>query len=159
VDASGNVYYEFADMLGSTRVVTDSTGNTCFDADYYPYGQKMDHTSTCAPTSRFTGYEYDVETGNYYAFFRYYSPRLGRFMTADPLGGSMGNPQSLNRYSYVVNNPANFVDPLGLKNIMDYDELQGGGWLFIALVSTPARSRRRLCAAGLTSRPLPCGPG
>jgi RHS repeat-associated protein len=131
VDASGNVYYEFAEMLGSTRVVTDSSGNKCFDADYYPYGQELDAippSPTCSPTNRFTGYEYDAETGNYYAFFRYYSPRLGRFMTADPLGGSTGSPQSLNRYSYVANNPASFVDPLGLlHNLMPMPIGAGGG--------------------------------
>ena len=113
-NSAGNVYYEFADHLGSTRVVTDSTGHTCFDTDYYPYGQENDHTASCPPTNRFTGYEFDSETGNYYAFFRYYSPRLGRFMTTDPLGAGTGNPQSLNRYSYVMNNPGKFIDPLGL---------------------------------------------
>jgi RHS repeat-associated protein len=131
VDSSGNVYYEFADMLGSVRTVTDSSGSTCFDADYYPYGQELDAippSPTCSPTNRFTGYEYDAETGNYYAFFRYYSPRLGRFMTADPLGGSTGSPQSLNRYSYVANNPASFVDPLGLlHNLMPMPIGAGGG--------------------------------
>jgi RHS repeat-associated protein len=113
----GSLYYSFADALGSTRAVTTSTGATCFDTDYYPYGQQLDHTASCPPTYRFTAYEYDTETGNYYAFFRYYSPRLGRFMTADPLGVgafNLSNPQSLNRYSYVRNNPVVLIDPLGL---------------------------------------------
>jgi hypothetical protein len=66
-------------------------------------------------------------------------------MTADPLGGNVGNlrfqesgglhrspdtgPQSLNRYGYVTNNPASLTDPLGLKNIMDYRGGGGGGGL------------------------------
>jgi uncharacterized protein RhaS with RHS repeats len=46
--------------------------------------------------------------------FRYYSNRLGRFLTPDPLAGSIANPQSLNRYGYVMNDPGNLIDPLGL---------------------------------------------
>jgi hypothetical protein len=52
----------FPGALGSTRLVISSTGATCFDTDYYPYGQETDHTATCPPTNRFTGYEYDSET-------------------------------------------------------------------------------------------------
>jgi RHS repeat-associated protein len=113
-DTSGNVYYYFVDAIGSTRVVTDASGNTCFDADYYPYGQENDYNTSCSPTYKFTGYEYDSETGNYYAYARYYDPRRGRFMSPDPLGGVVGNPQSMNRYAYVVNNPTTLVDPLGM---------------------------------------------
>jgi RHS repeat-associated protein len=116
-DSSGNVYYYFADALGSTRTVTSATGSTCFNADYYPYGQGNDYSTSCSPTYKFTGYEYDSETGNYYAYARYYSPRLGRFMTADSLGGDGANPQSLNRYAYVLNNPASLNDPLGQQPI------------------------------------------
>jgi RHS repeat-associated protein len=113
-DSSGYVYYYFADAIGNTRAVTDSSGNTCFSADYYPYGQENDYINACSPTYKFTGYEYDSETGNYYAYARYYNPRLGRFMSPDPLGGAIANPQSLNRYAYVTNNPASFTDAWGL---------------------------------------------
>jgi RHS repeat-associated protein len=122
-DASGNVYYYFVDATGSTRVVTDSNGNVCFDADYYPYGQENDYNATCTPEYKFAGYEYDSETGNYYAYARYYSPRLGRFMSPDPLGGDVSNPQSLNRYAYVVNNPTNWTDPSGAAALPSYMQL------------------------------------
>ncbi len=112
-DGSGNVYYYFADALGSTRVVTTSSGATCFNADYYPYGQESDYTTACSPRYKFTGYEFDSETGNYYAYAREYDPRIGRFLSAHPLGGWLGNPQSLNRYSYVINNPESLSDPTG----------------------------------------------
>lgn len=96
-------------------MVTDSSGSVCFDADYYPYGQENDYNTTCTPEYKFAGYEFDSETGNYYAYARYYNPRLGRFMSPDPLGGDILNPQSLNRYAYVTNNPTSWTDPLGLK--------------------------------------------
>jgi hypothetical protein len=49
-------------------------------------------------------------------------------MSPDPLAGSVGNPQSLNRYAYVVNNPTNFRDPLGLKITPDPGWFLGGGF-------------------------------
>ena len=48
------------------------------------------------------------------ALYRRYSSYKGRWLSPDPLGGDVTNPQSLNRYAYALNNPATFVDPLGL---------------------------------------------
>jgi RHS repeat-associated protein len=115
-------------------VVTDASGNKCFDADYYPFGQENDYSTSCSPGYKFTGYEFDSETGNYYAYARYYDPRRGRFMSPDPLGGTVGNPQSMNRYSYVVNNPETFVDPYGFCGEPDvwgneyYKSIPCSGW-------------------------------
>ena len=115
-DSAENPYYIYADSLGSTRTIAEANGTVCYDSEFTPYGQEINHTSSCPSTYnyKFTGYERDSETGLDYAVSRYYSSRLGRFMSADPLGGSLSDPQSLNRYAYVGNNPANFVDPSGL---------------------------------------------
>jgi RHS repeat-associated protein len=105
------------DHLGSTRAMTNAGGSPCFKADYLPYGAEntpSGFTDSCNTTYKFTGYERDGETGNDYAFARYYNQRLGRFMSGDPLGGDITDPQSLNRYAYVRNNPINFIDPTGL---------------------------------------------
>jgi RHS repeat-associated protein len=48
-----------------------------------------------------------------FTLFRTYQPRLARWLSPDPVAGSILNPQSLNRYAYVVNNPTNFLHPLG----------------------------------------------
>ena len=127
IDSSGNVHYLFSDVLGSTRVATDSSGNVCFDADYYPYGQENDYSTSCDPEYKFAGMEYDSETGNYYDYARYYNPRLGRFMTPDPsnAGAVAGNPQSWNAYSYVVNNPETFIDPFGRQTQTCASVVQG----------------------------------
>jgi RHS repeat-associated protein len=114
MDSGGNVFYYFADPLGTTRTITQSNGTVCYDADFTPYGQEMVHTNTCPQNYKYTGYERDPETGLDYAMFRYYSPRLGRFMSVDPLPGDVQDPQSFNRYAYVLNNPVGFIDPLGL---------------------------------------------
>jgi RHS repeat-associated protein len=128
--ANTALFYYFADQLGSTRTVTTGSGKNndssnqtpgqlCYDADFTPYGQEISYsarlqTTACPPSYKFTGYERDPETGLDYAFARYYSSRLGRFLSTDPLAGSVGDLQSHNAYAYVVNNPMNLTDPAGL---------------------------------------------
>ncbi len=114
IDASGNVFFYYADHLGTTRTVTNGTGTTCYDADFTPYGQEMVHTNTCPQNYKFTGYERDAESGNDYAMARFYNPRLGRFMSGDLLAGDSAGPQSLNRYGYVLNSPTALIDPSGM---------------------------------------------
>ena len=62
----------------------------------------------------FTGKERDAESGNDYFNARYFGSSMGRFLSPDPLGGSLVNPQSLNRYAYAFNNPLRFTDPTGM---------------------------------------------
>ena len=71
-------------------------------------------TSVVVCASRYTGKERDTESGNDYFPYRYYSSSMGRFMSPDPTGGLLANPQTLNKYAYAVNNPLSFVDPTGL---------------------------------------------
>jgi RHS repeat-associated protein len=53
------------------------------------------------------------DTGLYYYGARYYDPTIGRFISADTIVPSSMNPQALNRYSYVYNNPLKYIDPTG----------------------------------------------
>ncbi|MCV4599959.1 RHS repeat-associated core domain-containing protein, partial [Escherichia coli] len=64
----------------------------------------------------YTGYEKDDESGLEFAQARYYNPTHGRFTSVDPLTASITtrDPQTFNRYSYVLNSPYKFTDPLGL---------------------------------------------
>jgi RHS repeat-associated protein len=57
---------------------------------------------------------YDTNTNTNPTMFRFYSQNLGRWHSPDPLAGDITNPQSLNRYAYVLNNPTRLTDPLGL---------------------------------------------
>jgi RHS repeat-associated protein len=59
------------------------------------------------------GYRNDGDDGLMHVGARYYDPLVGRFISADTYLGEVGNPQSLNRYGYVENNPVNAVDPTG----------------------------------------------
>jgi RHS repeat-associated protein len=83
--------------------------------------------TTCSSHYKFTGYERDTETGLDYAYARYYSSRLGRFMSADPMGlGSADptDPQTMNAYAYVRNSPTSLVDPLGMMISLQQEQ----GW-------------------------------
>ncbi|MFZ0617186.1 MAG: RHS repeat-associated core domain-containing protein [Candidatus Acidiferrales bacterium] len=110
-----NVYFYYTDQVGSIGTITKANGTPCYQATFTPYGQEMATQTACASNYKFTGYERDAETGLDYAFARYYNQRLGRFMSADPLGGDITDPQSLNRYAYVTNSPTNFSDPSGMN--------------------------------------------
>lgn len=116
--STGNPYYYLSDNLGSTAVVASGDGKTIqWEADYFPFGAvRQVFTNTASNNYEFTGYEYDSDTQYNYAVARFEAGRWGRFMSPDPYLGSIDitNPQSLNRYSYVGNNPTNGVDPLGL---------------------------------------------
>jgi RHS repeat-associated protein len=73
---------------------------------------------------RFTGYEKDIETGLDFAEARYYNNSHGRFTAVDPLllSGKLANPQTFNRYPYVLNNPLIFTDKTGLQAATQLNE-------------------------------------
>jgi len=108
---SGATTYYHADHL-SARVLTDSSGNTLGQRGHYPFGETWYETGTTTKF-KFTTYERDGESGSDYALARYNVNRLGRFSSPDSLPGSTMDPQSLNRYSYVENNPISLADPSG----------------------------------------------
>jgi RHS repeat-associated protein len=91
---------------------------------YHPWGGTR-YTSGTTPTARrFTGQIEDAAIGLYFYNARYYDPYLNRFISPDTIIPDPANPQSLNRYSYVLNNPLKYTDPTG----HEYDErLPGGG--------------------------------
>jgi RHS repeat-associated protein len=116
-DADGTIHYFFADHLGTNRVMTSATGVTQQESTYYPFGgEQREITSTVDNRWKFTGLERDDESGLDNTLFRKYASNLARWLSPDPLAGDVSDPQSLNRYSYVRNNPTNLADPLGLQS-------------------------------------------
>jgi RHS repeat-associated protein len=90
--------------------VTDTSKNIVTAITYHPYGETNVKEGT--KSYFYTEKEQD-STELYYFVGRYYDPCLGRFMTRDSEFGYMNRPQTLNRYTYVLNNPLKFVDPDG----------------------------------------------
>ena len=149
---SGTLYVH-ADPLGSTRLVTDSTGAAQRCYDYLPFGEEI-ATGTSGRTScfgsnsyptatldivdtKFTSKERDAETGLDWFESRYYSSAQGRFTSPDEFKGGfldaftgqaafqpgplpyadIGDPQTLNKYAYVRNNPLRYTDPDGHADV------------------------------------------
>ncbi len=109
---SDAVVYYLGDHLGSTTQVRDSSRNLVFSATYDPFGKSYEESGT--ETYRYAGEKHDDPTSLVHLRARQYDPDIGRFVSADPLLGFPADPQSLNRYSYVGNNPLKYTDPSGL---------------------------------------------
>lgn len=140
--AHSGTRYLTVDHLGSIRAVTSQEKTVLARRDYLPFGEEIPpplggRTSVWAADAgllqKFTGKEWDSETGLYYFGARYFSGAQGRFTTPDePLvDQDESDPQSWNLYSYVRNNPLNFTDPTGRKCVQTNngwaDDGTGGG--------------------------------
>ncbi len=87
---------------------------------YKAYGETR-YTWGATPTNRrFTGQLEEGTIGLYDYGARFYDPLLGRFISADPIVPRPGDPQNLNRYSYVRNNPLRYIDPTGYYDNEDW---------------------------------------
>ncbi len=116
VGGSNTLYYLLKDHLGSASMVLDNSGNVVQNSEqrYYPFGEKRLTGAVMLTDKLFTGQREMAELGGIYHYgARFYSPKLGRFLSADTIVPGAGNPQNLNRYAYVMNNPLKFVDPTG----------------------------------------------
>lgn len=124
-NSSGTTSYLTTDNVGSTRAVTDISGNVIARKDYGAFGdetitsQRTTGLGYNPPGTRkdYTGYEKDSESGLEFAQARYENVIHGRFTSVDPLPGSatIRDPQTFNRYTYATNSPYKFTDPLGLR--------------------------------------------
>ncbi|WP_336342562.1 RHS repeat-associated core domain-containing protein, partial [Pseudomonas atacamensis] len=105
-------YYQL-DHLGTPQELTDYSGEIVWSAQYDAYGKVAAVTLAgedyLDQPLRFQGQYFDAESGLHYNRHRYYDPRLGRYLTPDPVKLAGG----LNQYQYVPN-PTGWVDPLGL---------------------------------------------
>ena len=119
-DTAGTGNFLFHDKLGSPRVTGSASGGLEDDNDYLPFGGVVSNygSSPSDNLTLFTGYESDrVQDNTDYAVNRNLSTSMMRFNRPDPYDGSYdpSNPQSLNRYSYVLNRPLTYTDRSGLE--------------------------------------------
>jgi RHS repeat-associated protein len=108
--------YHHPDRLG-TRLISNAADTNVQEQATLPFGTALDSESTGASNRRFTSYDRSAVTGLDYAVNRTYDSQQGRFTQVDPIGiqaASLDNPQSLNLYNYVGNDPVNRTDPNGL---------------------------------------------
>jgi RHS repeat-associated protein len=107
---SGAAYYHHHEQLGSTRLLTDSSGVIVGTYRYGPNGAFWKHTGTQGTQIGFAG-QYRMHTGNQLIYLRArtYDPETAQFLSPDPLAAASGET-----YSYAEDNPVNVSDPTGL---------------------------------------------
>jgi RHS repeat-associated protein len=108
IDASGNPTYLHHDQLGSTRLLTNSTGDSTATFTYTPYGQLQANTGTATTPLGYAGQYTDPTTGLQNDRARWYDSSTGQFLTPDPLDELTGHP-----YVYADDSPVNLSDPSG----------------------------------------------
>jgi RHS repeat-associated protein len=120
------ISYLTSDMLGSPRILTNASGNVISRRDFMPFGEEIiglgQRSTELGYNSdnvkqKYTSKERDAESGLDCYWARYYASQHGRFLSTDPLMASAKStdPQSWNRFIYVVNNPLKYVDPTGME--------------------------------------------
>lgn len=123
--SDGGHWYVVQDALSSVRGLSKKDGTWVASWRYAIYGAVLDSAGT-APVAvryRWTGREYDQETGFYYFRARYYDPVAQRFVQEDPIGYAGGT----NLYAYGAGNPTNGRDPGGLLKVERHWEDPGAG--------------------------------
>ncbi len=112
--SSGLAAYRHTDHLGSSRLSSTPTNTVYSDTAYSAFGEPYAQSGALDPS--FTGQNQDTTAGLYDFLFREQDPNQGRWASPDLAGLAavdITNPQSWNRYAYVLNSPTNLIDPLG----------------------------------------------
>jgi RHS repeat-associated protein len=112
------VFYLLQDHLKSSSSFVNQSGATLSTNYYLPYGGNRGGAAfSSLSTKRFTGqyHEKDLPGGEGLSYYnaRWYDAKLGRFLSPDSIVPNPHNPQDINRYSYVLNNPLKYIDPSG----------------------------------------------
>lgn len=113
---TGPAYYRHTDHLGSSRFASTPSQTLYSDTAYSAFGEPYASSGTI--DNSFTGQNQDTLAGLYDFLAREQDPNQGRWTQPDPAGLAVvdpTNPQSWNRYSYVLNNPLSLVDAAGLN--------------------------------------------
>jgi RHS repeat-associated protein len=114
ISGGGTAAWYLTDRLGSVRDITDNTGAVIDHINYDGFGNVTTETQPSnGDRWKWTGREFEGETGLQYNRARYYDPKTGRWISQDPIGFIPGDS---NLYRYVRNNPIITTDPQGLDS-------------------------------------------
>ena len=121
-DANNQTHSFHYDGLGSTRLLSDDSGNVSDQYSYAAFGELLSSIGDTDNNYLFTGEQYDDSVDNYYLRARYYSPEIGRFTRQDEWLGRNNQPITLNKYIYGNQDPILYVDYSG--NMANLSESQ-----------------------------------
>jgi RHS repeat-associated protein len=124
VDTAGILEIYHADGLGSTRALTNAGGQVIQSYQTDEFGVPTATVGGSGQPFRYTGEQRDSESGLIYLRARMYDPAIGRFLQRDRFGGLNTSSPTLNRFSYVENNPITGTDPSGLSKNRNGDDRQ-----------------------------------
>ena len=127
--------YQYSNHLGSANLGLDGAAEVISYEEFHPYGTSSYAAANSAievspKRYRYTGRQRDEEAGLAYHGARYYAPWLARWTAADPIGLADGT----NRFSYVGNQPINWVDGTGTKMSSPLDSLLLLHWVTLHVV-------------------------
>lgn len=106
--------YVHLDHLGSVRVIIGEEGTAQFSARYEPYGKLWSSSGNWKSSLKYIQRVRDGASGGLYCLgVRFYDGDIGRFISEDPVLGSLSSPLTINRYSYSICDPINGKDPDG----------------------------------------------
>ena len=116
-DIDGTTRFQHSDWVGTQRVLTDYAGNVLSQYKSNPFGDGYTASGQDDNSLHYGQLEHDAASGSEHAQFRQFDSAVGIWMSPDPYLGSYDftNPQSLNRYTYALNNPLGSIDPNGLR--------------------------------------------
>jgi RHS repeat-associated protein len=107
-----NLSFMVQDHINSTAMILNNSGAVTGEVIYSAWGEVRNSYGSTPTKKLYTG-QYEAEAGLYFYNARWFDNELGRFAQADTIIPDSLNPQSWNRYSYVINNPINYNDPSG----------------------------------------------
>ncbi|KQN96006.1 RHS repeat-associated core domain-containing protein [Paenibacillus sp. Leaf72] len=117
IDQADKLSYFLFNGHGDVVQTVDEQGTIENQYDYDVFGSPTLTIELYESTIRYSGEFYDAEVGLYYLRARYYDPYVGRFISEDTYKGRANEPLSLNRYTYVLNNPLIYLDPTGMVEV------------------------------------------
>jgi len=150
------LYYLLRDHLGSTSITTTAGGSQAGEMRYKAFGE-VRYSSGGTPTKyTFTGQYSDSYINLLWSGSRWYDPTLGRWLQPDSIVPDKGNPQGLDRYTFVANNPVKYVDPgghcwgvaSGLRGVPTYDTTCQNLDMALSIVQHPEASAAQRAEAG-----------
>ncbi len=126
-EKSGYTYY-VQNAHGDVVNLTDADGAVTKTYRYDAFGVELNPVTGDINVFRYCGEYFDTETGSIYLRARYYQASIGRFTQRDTVAGKLGDPLSLNLYTYAHNNPIFYFDPSGHKAGKSTNGFGGNGW-------------------------------
>jgi len=111
--ADGETYYYLYNGHADVTALVTREGTIAATYYYDAFENILESTGEVNNNIRYSGYQYEEETGLYYVNARMYDPKTARFLQEDTYTGDPNDPLSLNLYTYCSNNPLIYLDPTG----------------------------------------------